>query len=127
MQYLADVASPNDEDVLVVAGFAHTIRLPEDLLDTYDELKRALGLRTSHADVIRLLFGVAETAIQSLIQSSLLQFVVDSKAGFSGEEVMLEDPGDCDAADDPSEVAEDSDPELDVQAEDSRGNVYPDS
>ncbi|KAL3699329.1 hypothetical protein R1sor_017351 [Riccia sorocarpa] len=69
-------------------GFAHTIRLPEDLLQTYDELKRTFGPRTSYTDVVRF--------------------------------------GDCDAADDPHEVAEDSDQEFDVQAEDQMHNVFPD-
>ncbi|KAL3683506.1 hypothetical protein R1sor_001528 [Riccia sorocarpa] len=33
-------------------GFVHTVRLPEDFLQTYDELKHALRPHTSHADVI---------------------------------------------------------------------------
>ncbi|KAL3680501.1 hypothetical protein R1sor_023457 [Riccia sorocarpa] len=51
-------------------GCPHTIRLPEELLDTYVALKRALGARTSHADVVRFLFEAADAAIASVVQAA---------------------------------------------------------
>ncbi|KAL3702088.1 hypothetical protein R1sor_020110 [Riccia sorocarpa] len=60
-------------------GCAHTIRLPEELLVTYVDLKRALGARTTHADVIRFLFEAADPAIQAALQSDAFRVVHDSQ------------------------------------------------
>ncbi|KAL3682541.1 hypothetical protein R1sor_000563 [Riccia sorocarpa] len=49
-------------------GYAHTIRLPEELLETYAALKRALGSNKSHADVVRFLFEAADPAISAVLQ-----------------------------------------------------------
>ncbi|KAL3676294.1 hypothetical protein R1sor_026242 [Riccia sorocarpa] len=134
-------------------GHAHTIRLPEELLDTYLQLKKSLGARSSHADVIRFLFDAAESAITSVIQASEPQLIPDSQLhGFAtnGEEqregnVMEVDPG---AESEPEECSDgenadapvvldvtDSDDEdvmcLDSQApsiiRDAAGRTYPDA
>ncbi|KAL3677928.1 hypothetical protein R1sor_020884 [Riccia sorocarpa] len=55
-------------------GFAHTIRLPEELLQLYVNLKCALGPRTTHADVIRVLFEAAEATIQAVMQLDSPQY-----------------------------------------------------
>ncbi|KAL3693011.1 hypothetical protein R1sor_006662 [Riccia sorocarpa] len=60
-------------------GFAHTIRLPEELLGVYVSLKHALGPRSSHADVIRFLFEAAETSIQAVIQANEAHVVRDNQ------------------------------------------------
>ncbi|KAL3684744.1 hypothetical protein R1sor_002766 [Riccia sorocarpa] len=49
-------------------GHAHTVRLPEELLEKYMVLKNALGPKKSHADVIRFLWEAAEPAISSILQ-----------------------------------------------------------
>ncbi|KAL3693920.1 hypothetical protein R1sor_007571 [Riccia sorocarpa] len=77
-------------------GFSHTIRLPEELLQPYVNLKLAQGLRTTHTDVIRFLFEAAEVAIQAV------------------EELLMEDPDMADP-EDTGDVAgdpEDSNPEV---------------
>ncbi|KAL3682856.1 hypothetical protein R1sor_000878 [Riccia sorocarpa] len=51
-------------------GCPHTIRLPEELLDTYVALKQALGPMTSHADVIRFSFEAADVAIAYVVQAA---------------------------------------------------------
>ncbi|KAL3692350.1 hypothetical protein R1sor_006001 [Riccia sorocarpa] len=60
-------------------GFSHTTRVPEDLLDTYMSLKRSLGARASHADVVRFLFEAAEAAITAQVQLAALRVIQDSK------------------------------------------------
>ncbi|KAL3684233.1 hypothetical protein R1sor_002255 [Riccia sorocarpa] len=80
-------------------GCPHTIRLPEELLDTYVALKRALGAKTSHADVIRFLFEAADAAITSVVQAAEPVVCQDSQnveePGEIGECSMgvMEDPG----------------------------------
>ncbi|KAL3700559.1 hypothetical protein R1sor_018581 [Riccia sorocarpa] len=51
-------------------GFAHTMRLPEELLDTYMALKNSLGPRKSHVDMVRFLFEASEPAITVVLQAS---------------------------------------------------------
>ncbi|KAL3676905.1 hypothetical protein R1sor_026853 [Riccia sorocarpa] len=51
-------------------GFAHTVRLPEELLETYEKLKRAMGPKTTHADALRFIFEAAESAIQAVVQAA---------------------------------------------------------
>ncbi|KAL3701138.1 hypothetical protein R1sor_019160 [Riccia sorocarpa] len=65
-------------------GYTHTIRLPEELLETYCSLKRALGLRSSHEDVLRFLFEAAKGAITAVLQ---LFLGID---GVSDDEIDLE-------------------------------------
>ncbi|KAL3685848.1 hypothetical protein R1sor_003870 [Riccia sorocarpa] len=48
-------------------GHAHTVRLPEELLEKYTALKIALGPKKSHADVIHFLWEAAEPAISSIM------------------------------------------------------------
>ncbi|KAL3682660.1 hypothetical protein R1sor_000682 [Riccia sorocarpa] len=68
-------------------GCAHTIRLPEDLLPTYVNLKRCLRPRTSHTDVIRFLFEASEAAIQGgethkAVKDFMKKYVTESKMKF---------------------------------------------
>ncbi|KAL3684137.1 hypothetical protein R1sor_002159 [Riccia sorocarpa] len=88
-------------------GCAHTIRLPEDLLPTYVNLKRCLGPRTSHADVIRFLFEASEAAIQGVVQSNEFRVVVDSQDDGIEDDAEELDPDVGDVAEDSGE----SDPE----------------
>ncbi|KAL3684035.1 hypothetical protein R1sor_008785 [Riccia sorocarpa] len=77
----------------------HTIRLPEELLDTYLALKRALGAKTSHADVIRFLFEAADAAISSVVQAAEPVVCEDSQNVTEPRETgecsmgVMEDPG----------------------------------
>ncbi|KAL3696782.1 hypothetical protein R1sor_010858 [Riccia sorocarpa] len=48
----------------------HTVRLPEELLETYVSLKRTLGQRTSHANIVRFLFEAADAAISAVVQTA---------------------------------------------------------
>ncbi|KAL3694029.1 hypothetical protein R1sor_007680 [Riccia sorocarpa] len=84
-------------------GLAHTIRLPEELLQTYDDLKRSLGPRTTHADVIRFLFEAADPAIQAALQSANFWVVIDSH-----EDAMQHDNEEADPDIDLGDVADDS-------------------
>ncbi|KAL3685389.1 hypothetical protein R1sor_003411 [Riccia sorocarpa] len=59
-------------------GYAHTVRLPEELLEKYVALKNPLGPRKSHADVIRFLFEAAEPAIASVLRERSDRAVIDS-------------------------------------------------
>ncbi|KAL3688317.1 hypothetical protein R1sor_014626 [Riccia sorocarpa] len=88
-------------------GCAHTIQLPEDLLPTYVNLKRCLGPRTSHADVIRFLFEASEAAIQGVVQSNEFRVVVDSQDDGIHDDAEELDPDVGDVAEDCGE----SDPE----------------
>ncbi|KAL3700316.1 hypothetical protein R1sor_018338 [Riccia sorocarpa] len=95
-------------------GCAHTIRLPEDLLLTCQQLKRALGARSTHSDVIRFLFEAADVAIQAVLQSAELRVVADSMQDNVFVDDVIADPDE-----DPGEIAEDSeesDPETMVEA-----------
>ncbi|KAL3690137.1 hypothetical protein R1sor_016446 [Riccia sorocarpa] len=95
-------------------GCAHTIRLPEDLLPMYQQLKCGLGSRSTHADVIRFLFEAADAAIQAVLQSAEVRVVADSV-----QLNVLDDDVIADPDDDPGEIAEDSeesDPETMVEA-----------
>ncbi|KAL3680974.1 hypothetical protein R1sor_023930 [Riccia sorocarpa] len=58
-------------------GFTQTIRLPEDLLETFTSLKGSLGSRKSNADVIRFLFEAAEPAITSMIEAESSRLLPD--------------------------------------------------
>ncbi|KAL3680545.1 hypothetical protein R1sor_023501 [Riccia sorocarpa] len=60
-------------------GFAHTVRLPEELLETYEKLKRAMGPKTTHADALRFIFEAAESAIQAVVQAAEPIVVGDSQ------------------------------------------------
>ncbi|KAL3697944.1 hypothetical protein R1sor_012020 [Riccia sorocarpa] len=84
-------------------GCAHTIRLPEDLLPTYVNLKRCLGPRTSHADVIRFLFEASEAAIQGVVQSNEFRVVVDSQDDGIQDDAEELDPDVGDVAEDSGE------------------------
>ncbi|KAL3688601.1 hypothetical protein R1sor_014910 [Riccia sorocarpa] len=95
-------------------GFAHTVRLPEDLLDKYAELKTALGPRKSHTDVIRFLFEAAEPAITSMLTNRANRVVLDWTGEGDVDVVMQADP---DVA-----VAEDL-PAEDDQSEESDGEI----
>ncbi|KAL2652690.1 hypothetical protein R1flu_020818 [Riccia fluitans] len=50
-------------------GYAHTIRLLEELLPTYVSLKRAIGPKSTHADVVRFVFDAIESAIEAALQA----------------------------------------------------------
>ncbi|KAL2632578.1 hypothetical protein R1flu_004057 [Riccia fluitans] len=50
-------------------GCAQTIRLPEELLDTYVTLRRCLGPKTSHVAIIRFLFEAANAAITTVLEA----------------------------------------------------------
>ncbi|KAL3692708.1 hypothetical protein R1sor_006359 [Riccia sorocarpa] len=58
-------------------GAAHTVRLPEELIEKYVALKNALGSRKSHTDVIHFLFEAAEPAIAAVLHSREDRVVVD--------------------------------------------------
>ncbi|KAL3685313.1 hypothetical protein R1sor_003335 [Riccia sorocarpa] len=66
-KYLSDSKNYHD---LRRPGFAHTVRLLEELLDTYTNLKKALGPKSSHADVLRFVFEAAESAISVVLQAA---------------------------------------------------------
>ncbi|KAL3675677.1 hypothetical protein R1sor_025625 [Riccia sorocarpa] len=101
-------------------GCAHTVRLPEDLLPTYAQLKRSLGRNTSHADVIRFLFEAADPAIQAAIQRTNVQVVIDSQ-----EETVADFPPSMDPNDDIVEDAPDSE-ESDHEMLDEAGDLRAD-
>ncbi|KAL3694997.1 hypothetical protein R1sor_008648 [Riccia sorocarpa] len=79
-------------------GFAHTVRLPQELLDKYTALKLALGPRKSHADVIRFLFEAAEPAIASVLQERSDRVVIEQDSVNPVDVEMQCDP-DGDVAD----------------------------
>ncbi|KAL2628589.1 hypothetical protein R1flu_013275 [Riccia fluitans] len=73
-------------------GFTHTICLLQDLLETYVQLKNALGPKTSHATVVRFLFEAAEPAITSVLQAAEVRMPPDSVDPHVAEEEMFQDP-----------------------------------
>ncbi|KAL3692598.1 hypothetical protein R1sor_006249 [Riccia sorocarpa] len=79
-------------------GCAHTVRLPEELIEKYVALKNALGSRKSHADVIRFLFEAAEPAIAAVLQQCEDHVVIDS------EEIPIVEP---EIQRDPDEIVDD--------------------
>ncbi|KAL3695438.1 hypothetical protein R1sor_009514 [Riccia sorocarpa] len=79
-------------------GCAHTVRLPEELIEKYVALKNALGSRKSHADVIRFLFEAAEPAIAAVMQQREDHVVIDS------EEIPIVEP---EIQHDPDEIVDD--------------------
>ncbi|KAL3691361.1 hypothetical protein R1sor_005012 [Riccia sorocarpa] len=113
-------------------GHAHTVRLPEELLEKYTALKNALGPKKSHADVIRFLWEAAEPAISSILQekedhvvlhwteevpSSMEPMQHDSDGGMDDETMSNPDESqsDIDIALESADIAPDSeedDPEL---------------
>ncbi|KAL3694487.1 hypothetical protein R1sor_008138 [Riccia sorocarpa] len=98
LKYPSDAKNYHD-----TAQFAHTIRLPEELLQPYLNLKIALGSRTTHADVIRFLFEAADVAIQTVLQSAEVCVVSDSQ-----EHLPMEDPAEADPDNNSGDVAADS-------------------
>ncbi|KAL3701623.1 hypothetical protein R1sor_019645 [Riccia sorocarpa] len=85
-------------------GLAHTIRLPEELLPTYNALKVSLGARASHADVIRFLFEAAEPAIHVQLHAAEIRVVSDSQ-----NDLPMSDPCEHDFNEEAGEIAADSD------------------
>ncbi|KAL3698707.1 hypothetical protein R1sor_012783 [Riccia sorocarpa] len=73
-------------------GLAHTIRLPEELLDIYTTLKNALGPQKSHADVVHFLFEAAEPVITAMLQASHQRAVSNSQDTGPSYEAMVDDP-----------------------------------
>ncbi|KAL3692876.1 hypothetical protein R1sor_006527 [Riccia sorocarpa] len=90
-------------------GFAHTVRLPEELLDTYTNLKKALGPKSSHADVLRFVFEATESAISAVLQAVEPLVAPDSQVNVEDDLPadaymdVMQDPGHESA----SEVSED--------------------
>ncbi|KAL3692464.1 hypothetical protein R1sor_006115 [Riccia sorocarpa] len=80
-------------------GLPHTVRFPEELLEKYGQLKIALGLRKSYADVIRFLIEAAEPAIASILQERAGRVVLDR--------MEEEPPADVDMMGDPDGDIED--------------------
>ncbi|KAL2635272.1 hypothetical protein R1flu_006751 [Riccia fluitans] len=83
--------------------YAHTIRLPEELLPTYVSLKRAIGPKSTHADVVRFLFDAVESPIEAALQAHELRAVVHPV-----EECTVDEGDPLDPDDDVGEVVEDS-------------------
>ncbi|KAL3693655.1 hypothetical protein R1sor_007306 [Riccia sorocarpa] len=79
-------------------GCAHTVRLPEELIEKYVALKNALDSRKSHADVIRFLFEAAEPAIAAVLQQREDHIVIDA------EEIPIVEP---EIQHDPDEIVDD--------------------
>ncbi|KAL2636453.1 hypothetical protein R1flu_007932 [Riccia fluitans] len=73
-------------------GCAQTIRLPEELLDTYVTLRRCLGTKTSHATVIRFLFEAADATITAVIQAEDARIIQDSQLHPSVSNCNQEEP-----------------------------------
>ncbi|KAL2632320.1 hypothetical protein R1flu_017006 [Riccia fluitans] len=73
-------------------GCAQTIRLPEELLDTYVTLRRCLGPKTSHATVIRFLFEAADATITAVIQAEDARIIQDSQLHPSVSNCNQEEP-----------------------------------
>ncbi|KAL3699113.1 hypothetical protein R1sor_017135 [Riccia sorocarpa] len=115
-KYPSDAKNYHD---LRCPGFAHMIRLPEELLQPYVNLKRALDPRTTHTDVIRFLFEAAEAAIQAVMQSDNVLAIPDSQ-----EEGRMDDLDEADPDDTVGNVAADSeDSDLEVLDETGRTAV----
>ncbi|KAL3689059.1 hypothetical protein R1sor_015368 [Riccia sorocarpa] len=115
-------------------GFAHTVRLPEELLDIYTNLKKALGPKSSHADVHRFVFETAESAISAVLQAAEPLVAQDSQVPVT-EDVpaedhmdVMQDPG-AESAEENSEddLGEDEPSVWDFTTEEYDGFVCKDS
>ncbi|KAL3681385.1 hypothetical protein R1sor_024341 [Riccia sorocarpa] len=85
-------------------GYAHTIRLPEELLKTYAALKRALGVNKSHVDVVRFLFEAADPTISAVLQRESDRAMDESVPAANDGQFV--DPGEADPDDDLDENSE---------------------
>ncbi|KAL3684819.1 hypothetical protein R1sor_002841 [Riccia sorocarpa] len=72
-------------------GCAHTIRLPEESVMTYIDLKCSLEALTTHADEIWFLFETAP-AMQATLQSAAFRVVLNSKEDTEQHEAKDADP-----------------------------------
>ncbi|KAL3697261.1 hypothetical protein R1sor_011337 [Riccia sorocarpa] len=106
-------------------GHAHTVRLPEELLDKYTALKIALGPKKSHADVFRFLWEAAEPAISSLMGETEDRVVLDwsDEVPNSSDPVQQDPDGSMD--DETMSNPDESEQDDDIQLE--TGDVAPDS
>ncbi|KAL3701251.1 hypothetical protein R1sor_019273 [Riccia sorocarpa] len=86
-------------------GYAHTIRLHEELQDMYMGLKISLGQRKSHTDVVRCLFEAVELAITTVLQSQEQCPVPENVDVGPSRKAMVDDP-DEDVKDPDEDVVE---------------------
>ncbi|KAL3696809.1 hypothetical protein R1sor_010885 [Riccia sorocarpa] len=90
------------------SGYAHTVRLPEELLGTYVVLKRALRAKTSYIDVIyscqlspSLLIVVLSVEPVTITDSQ--QFPAEDESRDINRDLIEEDPG----AESPNDISDD--------------------
>ncbi|KAL3697262.1 hypothetical protein R1sor_011338 [Riccia sorocarpa] len=106
-------------------GHAHTVRLPEELLEKYTALKIALGPKKSHADVFRFLWEAAEPAISSLMGETEDRVVLDWSDEVPNSSVPVQQDPDGSMDDETMSNPDESEQDDDIQLE--TGDVAPDS